>query len=212
MDQTKALFLDFDGTIIDSEWLHYECWIEIIGPLGLSFTFEEYDRTLTGQTDIRAAGMFLTMAGQEDTPDARVALRNKKREVFRRRNRQELRLGEGIVDAVAGLASEIPVGLVTSSVRAEVEPILQDQGLYDHLLFHVYGDDVTKHKPDPEPYAIALRKLQTQYPSIQPGEVLVLEDSHAGHTSADAVGLRVRLVKSPKEAAAILAALVVPTI
>lgn len=181
--------------------------MEILRPLGVEYTFEEYDRQLTGQTDLRSAQMFLQLAGKSDGEADSIALRNEKRAVYRSRNRKELSLGQGIAEIVAGLVPETPVGLVTSSVRTDVEPVLQDQGLFPHLLFRIYGDDVTRHKPDPEPYLLALDKLRATHPNIEPGDVLVLEDSAAGHASATAAGCRVEKISDPGEVAPLLASL-----
>ncbi len=47
----------------------------------------------------------------------------------------------------------------------------------------VCANDVTRGKPDPEPYQLAVRRL-----GAEPGRCLVLEDSITGVTAAEAAG------------------------
>ena len=38
----RAVFLDFDGVLVDSEPLHYECWSQVLRPLGIVFSRDDY--------------------------------------------------------------------------------------------------------------------------------------------------------------------------
>jgi beta-phosphoglucomutase-like phosphatase (HAD superfamily) len=55
----------------------------------------------------------------------------------------------------------------------------------------VTGDDVTRTKPDPEPYRLAAKLLD-----VDPGNCVALEDSPNGVASATAAGCRVVAVPS----------------
>src|SRR5262249_1917495 len=55
----------------------------------------------------------------------------------------------------------------------------------------VTGDDVTAHKPDPEPYLLAARLL-----GVDPRRCVALEDSPNGVASAAAAGCHVIAVPS----------------
>jgi HAD superfamily hydrolase (TIGR01509 family) len=56
----------------------------------------------------------------------------------------------------------------------------------------VYGGDVKKLKPAPDPYLLAVEKLGVR-------NALVVEDSDAGEASARAAGLDVLRVRTPTE-------------
>jgi len=58
----------------------------------------------------------------------------------------------------------------------------------------VYGEDVSRHKPEPEPYLLAAKLLSARTP-------LVVEDSDAGVASAQAAGFDVIRVAHPSETA-----------
>jgi HAD superfamily hydrolase (TIGR01509 family) len=81
----------------------------------------------------------------------------------------------------------VPMALVTSSFRRLAEPFAAAVGLFDVV---VSGDDVTRPKPDPEPYLTAARLL-----GVDIADCVAVEDSHAGVASAVASGARVVAVE-----------------
>ena len=87
--------------------------------------------------------------------------------------------------ADAGIAH----ALVTSSQREFAEAVLASTGLRFPVV--VTGDDVTAHKPDPQPYLLAARLL-----GVDPGRCVALEDSPNGVASATAAGCLVIAVPS----------------
>jgi beta-phosphoglucomutase len=74
--------------------------------------------------------------------------------------------------------------LVTGTARHEVERILSKEllGLFSVI---ITGNDVKKGKPHPEPYLIALKKLQ-----MKPKDVVVFENAPFGIISAKRAHLR----------------------
>ena len=82
-------------------------------------------------------------------------------------------------------AIQIPVGLVTSSHFERMWQMLERTGI-DHLFTSfVTAHDVSKGKPDPEPYLTMSSKLQ-----IHPAECLVFEDAVSGIRSAVDAGMQ----------------------
>ncbi len=92
------------------------------------------------------------------------------------------------VEMIRGL-SDIPLALVTSSTRSEMRAVLSSGGLEAYFSVVVCKDDVTKTKPDPEPYLMAIRELR-----VSGG--IAFEDSASGQMSAKAAGLKVIAVDS----------------
>ena len=69
--------------------------------------------------------------------------------------------------------------LVTTASGENVRAILRHFDLEHAFDFVITGDDVTRHKPDPEAYRLALARLQ-----LEPDECLAFEDSDVGAASA----------------------------
>lgn len=186
----EAVLFDFDGVIVDSEPIHFDCWSEVLAPLKVNFTWEYYHSHFIGISDRRMAEEVAAMADPPVSADTIFGLYPSKSEIFRARMRQQLPFAPGIVELVTSL--RVPVGVVTSSGRAEVAPVLEAGGLLGSLAVTVFGEDVTRHKPDPEPYRKAAAQLGVS-------RALVVEDSVAGETSGRAAGFDVVRIPHPDE-------------
>ena len=89
-------------------------------------------------------------------------------------------------------------GLVTSSERSKVEPILRASAIYEKFDAMVFGEDVTVHKPAPDPYLLVAQKL-----GVSTG--IAFEDSRPGLESALAAGFKVVRLEEPKDLTKIVA-------
>jgi HAD superfamily hydrolase (TIGR01509 family) len=86
-------------------------------------------------------------------------------------------------------AAGVPYGLVTSSQREFADAVLAATGM--RFPVTVCGEDVTATKPDPEPYLLGAKLLDTD-----PACCVALEDSPNGVASATAAGCRVVAIPS----------------
>jgi HAD superfamily hydrolase (TIGR01509 family) len=71
------------------------------------------------------------------------------------------------------------LGVVSSAAAWSVNQILNQLELSEYFDVVINGQQVVKHKPDPESYLMALEKL-----SLPASEVLIFEDSNAGLKAA----------------------------
>ena len=77
----------------------------------------------------------------------------------------------------------LPKGVATSSPRSYLQNILGRFDLIDRFHTILTAEDVTHGKPHPEIYLTAAKRM-----GVQPGEMLVLEDSSTGTKAAAAAG------------------------
>ncbi len=85
----------------------------------------------------------------------------------------------------------INLSLATTSSNLTVEKFIDKFGFKNIFTNITTSDEVTKLKPDPEPYLVAKNKLP-----FDTEEILVVEDSHAGLLSAKGAGLTVAVIPS----------------
>ncbi|MGZ4110416.1 MAG: HAD family hydrolase [Actinomycetota bacterium] len=174
----RAVVFDFNGTLSDDEPVLARVYEELFAELGRPITADEYYEHLAGHTDEE---MFTRWLGEADP-----AL------IDERIRRYNLLVADGsTVDAmtraaVRFAAERVPVALVSAAARAEIDPVLDATGLRAAFTVVVSQDDVTRGKPDPEPYLIAAAKL-----GVPPADLLVLEDTDVGVASAKGAGARV---------------------
>jgi len=89
--------------------------------------------------------------------------------------------------------SNLPFAIVAGTYRKHVEKtvnVLPRAPLFCVCL----EDSYPKIKPDPEPYLMALKKIEEM--GLKADDVVVFEDSEIGEASAKGAGLRVVRVKS----------------
>lgn len=180
----QAVLWDMDGTLVDTEpyWIQGE--MDLVAQHGGSWS-EEQAEALVGQSltfssrILQSAGVDLSSRQIIDHLIGHV-VRSVRREIPWRPGAREL---------LAELhAAEIPCALVTMSEKPLAEEIRRQlpDGTFDFLMT---GDMVAQGKPDPEPYRRALELLQETNPDAGVDNVVALEDSLPGVTSAQAAGL-----------------------
>ena len=180
----RAILFDLDGTLCDTHGLIMQCydhtmrqhldqpmrreiWERLVGlPLDDIFraTYAHYDRPLS--------------------PELMDTLKHTYR-AHMREHADTVRAFHGVVEMLDSLrAQNVRLAIVTTKHRQMAERHLQTSGLTDYFEFVVAGDDVTKVKPDAEPFLNALHRL-----GLPADQVAHVGDSPHDITGAKAAGL-----------------------
>ena len=176
-----------DGLLVDTEPLWFETEGEVMARLGASWGKEDQERLLGGSMD-NTVGYILAKATRPASP-AEVA-RWMTDGMLKRAAEGRVIVRPGARELLAEVAAAgLPHALVTGSQRPFTEAVLASTGL--SFTVTVTGDDVTRTKPDPEPYLLAAKLLDAS-----PEQCVALEDSPNGVTSATAAGCHVIAVPS----------------
>ncbi|HET7414249.1 MAG TPA: HAD family hydrolase [Arthrobacter sp.] len=180
----QAVLWDMDGTLVDTEpyWIQGE--MELVAAHGGSWS-EEQAEALVGQSLVFSSGI-LQEAGVKLS--SRQIIDHLLGHVVQS-VRKEIPWRPGARELLAELkATGIRCALVTMSEKPLAEEIRSQlpEGTFDFL---VTGDMVDQGKPHPEPYERALRLMQQTVPAATADNVVALEDSLPGVTSAQAAGL-----------------------
>ena len=187
----KAIIFDFDGVVADSEPLHYRAFAEIVSRYGIELTKERYYTEYLGYTDIECAqaisadfDLRLDEAGID-------RLIRDKTELFGRLVRSDNTIIDGVGGFVDMLRQEgIRLAVCSGAFLADIELMLEGSGLADSFEIIVAADHVSKGKPSPEGFLLALQQLNETGPGqILPGECVVIEDSRWGLEAAAAAGM-----------------------
>ena len=201
----RAIFFDFDGVLVDSEPLHYACWMEALEGQGIRITPEEYARRFTGVSDTSMVGLLCREFGRPGDEVIFAECKERKRALYRERAPMTCRIPGDLLTLIATSSDVYSIGVVSSSNRLDVEPHLVAHGIRDSLATLVCCEDVPRLKPAPDPYLQALRSLG----GVSKGELnahdcLVVEDSDAGIEAGLAAGMRVVRVPGPEAVASIV--------
>ncbi|GHH46948.1 sugar-phosphatase [Streptomyces umbrinus] len=171
--QADALLFDNDGTLVSSLESVYRCWTRWAEEYGI--TAEEFARVeLHGRPAAEIAADLL--------PADRVA------EAVVRIEQLEVEDVEGGVHLLPGtraLLDSVPAdrwAVVTSATRRLAEARLDEAGIRPKTL--IAADDITRGKPDPEPFLLAARRL-----GVDPARCVVFEDAPAGLQAGRSAGM-----------------------
>ncbi|HWI41702.1 MAG TPA: HAD family phosphatase [Verrucomicrobiae bacterium] len=191
-----AVIFDFDGIIVDTEPLHYRTFQNILDPLGLGYSWEEYCEVYMGFDDrdgfreaFRRGGRTLSEGELEEVIAAKAA-------AFQATVSAGVEAYPGVRELVLSLSGKVPLALCSGALPSDIHPILQGLGLADSFDVVVTAADVEASKPDPASYLLAVGRLQERFPvaRLRPAHIVAIEDTPAGITSALGAGLRVLAV------------------
>jgi|YelNatPaOPRAMG01_1025707.scaffolds.fasta_scaffold56212_3 beta-phosphoglucomutase len=187
----EAILFDFDGVLADSEPLHCAAWADVLKPLGISLDWESYRRYCIGIPDRQAAAYFCNLRHPPAGFDDVWSLYPAKSRRFVELISSQPAISPAILSMLRRL-NGYQLGVVTATERAFVEPALVSSGIRDRFAVIIGAEDVSRTKPAPDPYRLALERLGVR-------RALAVEDSDTGEQSARAAGLDVVRVESPED-------------
>jgi len=174
----KAVLFDHDGTIADSEQVHFELWRDVLHKYYVELSHDEYKslyagiptttnaKTIVEKHSLEVEPTILALAKAEITNEYLV--------------KQAFPLMKGALESVQYFYEQgLAVGVVTGAGREGVKSTLKNHGLEKYVSVVVSGDDVKNSKPAPDCYLLAAEKL-----GLHPWECLVIEDTYNGSLSA----------------------------
>ena len=201
--QPEAVIFDFDGVIVDTEPLHYRAFQRILEPLGLGFSWPEYQETYMGFDDRDAFVEAFSSSGKSLSDKHLAALVNEKANIFQEVIRDGVVSYPGVKELVINLHTlRIPLAICSGALLSDILPILDTLGIRNFFTIIVTADDVKKSKPDPESYLLAYRRLMETISAPAPDlRAIAIEDTPAGIASATGAGLPVLAVTNsyPRE-------------
>jgi HAD superfamily hydrolase (TIGR01509 family) len=184
-----AYLFDYNGVIVDDEHVHWAAFREILAPLGIEMSKEDYWERYLGFDDV---GAFRTVLADHGRPGSEAEIRNlvaAKKPAYLRLAKADLHGFPGAAELLRTLASSgAPIGIVSGALRDEIELGLQVLGVRDCVEFIVAAEDTRESKPDPEGYLIGQARLG-DIGTTNASRALVVEDSISGIEAAVKSGL-----------------------
>lgn len=178
--QYRTLLFDFDGTLVPSLDLWLDAYRDALYQFGVTLPDVAIITTCIGRSYESAAA------------DVGIASASAFRAHVETALAQSYAATALFPEVVSLLAfcreAGVTLGLVTSSVRSNVEPALSRLGILAYFGTVVTGDEVMHHKPHPQPVLLALSRLgRTPDSTLLVGDSLA--DVRAGHAASTHVAL-----------------------
>src|SRR6266487_5440920 len=183
MDASRAVLWDMDGTLIDSEDLHWISWRNTLANEGIFITHSQFLSSF-GQPNDSILPQWL---GAAATPERMERIANAKEELYRRRVRRNgISPLPGVAYWLHRLHEEGWLQAIASAApRANIDAILGALSATHIFQAIVSAEDVHRGKPDPEVYLVAASRV-----GVAPERCIVVEDAVAGIEGARRAGMR----------------------
>jgi HAD superfamily hydrolase (TIGR01509 family) len=176
----SAILFDLDGTLVNTDPLHFLTWQEVLSNFGMSIDRVFYQKHISGRLNAEIVRDILPQLPLEEglkVADAKEA-----------RFRQ---LG-GALQPIAGLLNlldwsttrQIERAVVTNAPRANAQFLLDALKLNSAFSTVILAEEASRGKPDPAPYNLALKRL-----NVNSNAAIAFEDSTSGILSATRAGL-----------------------
>ncbi len=179
----KAILLDFDGVIAETENHHIAAWQRTLSALG----WQVSDAVAAISAEVNDREFIKDLFATRGLPAVKVE------EWVRRKQTLTIRMLEnsprvypGVVELVRKLRGRVRLAIVSGTWRENIEAVLDAVGLAGAFETIVAKEDVKAVKPDPEAYLLALRQLE-----LPPNSAVAFEDSPSGLAAARAAGISV---------------------
>lgn len=179
----KALIFDFDGLILDTETPDLLAWQAIFAEHGQVLSIQDWGQIVggAGNSDFDPLRHLESLVGHE--LDGKALNFRARQDSDRAILQQPVQPGARELIAKARKVG-LRLAIASSSRHDWVDTYLQRLGLFDYFEFTVCADDVTRTKPDPQLYLLALKTL-----GVTAREALAFEDSPNGIRAAQHAGL-----------------------
>jgi len=179
----KAVLWDMDGTLVDSEELHWLAWKEVMDAEGVAVTYDQFRDTFGQRNDT----IIPLLLGGAATPETVARISDTKEAAYRRMVRER---GIVTIDGAVGWVKRLHEqgwrqAIASAAPRANIDAILDVLGLHAYFDAAVAAEDVLRGKPDPQVFLLAAERL-----GAAPARSIVVEDGRAGVEGARRAGMR----------------------
>lgn len=180
---------DMDGTIFDTEKFYYQTWLDIAKKEGFDFGLEDKVR-LSGKQSKESIAYMVENFSMDEKEAIRIRknlneLRDKK---F---NELDYSLKKpGLLNLLLYLRENNKnIALASSSIKSRIDFLLDREEVRDYFDEIISSDDITKGKPDPQIFNLAMEKI-----GADKNKTYIIEDSLAGVKAAKKSGAKVVLI------------------
>ena len=177
----EAILWDNDGVLVDTECLFFESTRTILDTIGIQLSVRQFL-----DLSMREGRSAFELAIERGWERQQVAELKRERDLlYSEMLRKQTRVLPDVPETLQQLQGRMRMAVVTSSQRQHFDVMHSDTGLMRYFEFVLAREDFRETKPNPEPYLLALERLQ-----MKADNCVAVEDSERGLAATRAAGLR----------------------
>jgi len=183
MNKIKALLFDLDGTLIDSEKFHFDCWNTFLEPYDVHIEFKDWLNNYAGIPLPKNAKTIIDRFKIDE--DLASFTERREKITFDGFRTTDIALMPHALEFVQFVYEKgLTLAVVTASPKIDVEAVFERNGLAKYFSLFITRTDVSRSKPDPESYNLCVERL-----GLAKEACIVFEDTLNGVKSALAAGI-----------------------
>jgi beta-phosphoglucomutase-like phosphatase (HAD superfamily) len=175
----EGMIFDCDGTLTDSMPLHYRAWHRTMREHGIEFDEDHFYR-LGGMPTNRIIELLSDQHGVQVDPQ----VAGPQKEAAFEDLIDELSGKADVIAAVSALHGRMPLAVASGGFFPAITAQLRRLEIVSMFDAIVTAEDTERHKPEPDVFLEAARRL-----GVEPTRCLVWEDSPLGFQAASAAGM-----------------------
>ena len=184
-NKIKAVIFDMDGVLIEAKDWHYEALNQALGLFGLEITRHEHLTTYDG---LPTKDKLIMLSRDKGLSPALHGFINEMKQQYTMD--MVYKFCKPMFHhefALSHLKQEgYKLAVASNSIKISISVMMDKARLADYLEFFISNQDVSKGKPDPEMYNLAISRL-----GLIPAECIIVEDNENGIRAAKASGAHV---------------------
>ena len=177
---TRGLIFDCDGTLADTMPIHHRAWVAMLTPHGIAFPAARFYQ-LGGMPTAQIIGVLSRETGVPvGDLDGMVHAKESAFLEFL----HEVAPIAPVVAVAESYRGRLPMAVASGGYRAVVLQTLAKVGVAEWFDAVVCAEDTARHKPEPDVFLEAARRL-----GVPPGSCVVFEDTDIGLEAARRAGM-----------------------
>jgi beta-phosphoglucomutase-like phosphatase (HAD superfamily) len=172
--QARAIIFDCDGTLVDSMPVHYLAWHETMSRYGILFPEDRF-YSLGGMPSHRIVEL---LANEQAVMLEAERVAHEKERAFLDRM-SLLTPIQTVIDVAQSCRGVIPIAVASGGFRDIIRKQLDQLGITQWFDAIVTAEDTVRHKPEPDVFLEAARRL-----GVSAVDCLVFEDADLGVEAA----------------------------
>jgi HAD superfamily hydrolase (TIGR01509 family) len=176
----SAILFDLDGTLVNTDPLHFLTWQEVLREFGMTIDRDFYNKNISGRLNAEIVRDILPQLPIEEG----LKIAGDKEARFRQLGSQ-LKPLEGLLRLLDWSASQqLKQAVVTNAPRENAQFLLNTLKLNSVFSTVVLAEEAAEGKPHPAPYFLTLNRL-----NVNSESAIAFEDSPSGILSATRAGI-----------------------